>query len=141
MTMRAEPLQSTRPALVRPRFLQTVHGRWPRPLTTVVAGPGLCKTTLVAQAINEGSDLGHDFWARCSRSDGNPVILARHLASLMDAADRLDATAERGPEGLAEVVAELVWLRAPAHVCFVLEDLHDIPLGSDGTLFVASLVD
>src|SRR5687767_263711 len=52
-TFRHEPPEPSAAVVPRPRLLQSLLGRWEHPVTTVVGGAGMGKTTLLAQAVAE----------------------------------------------------------------------------------------
>ena len=52
-SFRFEPPEPVPGALTRPRLLRILLGRWEHRVTSVVGGPGLGKTTLLAQAVAE----------------------------------------------------------------------------------------
>lgn len=60
--------------VVRARLLALVDGRFGRPVTTVVAGAGFGKTTLLAQAMrrNLAEPRGIDAWVACQPGDEDP---------------------------------------------------------------------
>lgn len=117
--------------MLRERLLTRLDRRWTCRLVTVVAGPGFGKTSLLSAATNP--DRRHpdhrDVWLTCEPSDSGPVAFLEGLAQAM---------------GLAaasyEVVLRAVWQAAPAQVCFVLDDVHELREGSEGAQLLARLV-
>ena len=52
-SFRFEPPEPRPGSLTRPRLLGTLLGRWEHRVTSVVGGPGMGKTTILAQAVAE----------------------------------------------------------------------------------------
>src|ERR687895_398425 len=77
-------------ALVRPRLLRCLVGRWQHRVTSVVGGPGLGKTTLLAQAIAENrlAPRGEDAWIGLDQGDADGVVLARDVMAAVSAGGR-----------------------------------------------------
>ncbi len=126
---------------------------------SVVGGPGLGKTTLLAQAVAENrlAPRGEDVWLGLAPADADGDSLAR---------DMLAAVTAGAPEGAASVaayadalrvrmavpnprdespepavIADAVWRRAPTAVCLVVDDSHCLTPGSAGANWLAGLVD
>jgi ATP/maltotriose-dependent transcriptional regulator MalT/DNA-binding SARP family transcriptional activator len=139
--------------------LRSLLGRWDHRVTTVVGGPGLGKTTLLAQAVAENrlAPRGEDVWLGLEPGDADGDSLARDLLAAVTAA---------APEGAASVaayadalrvrmavpnprdespdpaaIADAVWRRAPTAVCLVIDDGHSLTQGSAGSIWLAGLVD
>ena len=138
---------SADPAPAAPRALL---GRWEHRVTVVVGGPGLGKTTLLAQAIAENrlAPRGRDVWIgvvprRCRRRRPGPRRVAAAVVAPVAgaAADRRrpGRRAGRGPGPAA--VAEAVWRQSPTAVCLVVDDVHWLPAGSPGAGWLAGLID
>jgi ATP/maltotriose-dependent transcriptional regulator MalT len=64
--------------MVRDRLTSLLAGRFDRPVTALVAGPGFGKTTLLAQAVrqNLASAVGIDAWVSCQPDDEEPAEFA-----------------------------------------------------------------
>jgi len=132
---------------LRQRLLTVLLGRFERRLVTVVAPAGFGKTTLLAQAVAENALLprGVDVWLSCEPADADgPSLLAGIGAALgtPDGRQRRRVTAGEGgfrAGDLDEVVAA-VWSRSPWPVALVLDDVHEIPAGSDGASLLDELV-
>ncbi|MGH9210084.1 MAG: BTAD domain-containing putative transcriptional regulator [Acidimicrobiales bacterium] len=128
----APALRST--ALVRPRLLRILHGRWEHRVAVVIGGAGLGKTTLLVQAMveNQLAPHGKDVWLALDHSDAD--------GGLGD--DLLRALDRRVPLGgaTAAAVAEAVWSRSPLPVCLLLDDCHLLPAGSSGHGLLVELV-
>ncbi len=117
-------------ALTRTRLLERLARRWDHRLVTVVAGPGFGKTALLVAATTayEGGG-GRDVWLSCEPADeaaDNLVGGLAHTFGLQPGAD-LDA------------VLDAVWTQAPTDVCIVLDDVHEIPVGSEGAAVLQRL--
>jgi len=66
--------------LVRRTAQQRIVGRWDRPLTTVVAGAGFGKTTLLGQAFETDRSLGEQRFFSVSASTAGAAAFAQLLA-------------------------------------------------------------
>jgi LuxR family maltose regulon positive regulatory protein len=122
--------------LTRPRLLRSLAKRWDRPLTLVIGGPGFGKTTLLAQAIAENrlAPRGDDVWLGLDSDDGDPEVLGRDLA-------RAIGGGAAGDAWTARAIADLVWARSPAAMALILDDVHDVPAGSEGLRLLADVLD
>ncbi len=102
-----------------------------------MGGPGLGKTTLLAQALAENllAPRGDDVWLGIEPSDTTGVSLGRDLLVALGGVvapnDQVDTAA----------ISAAVWRRTPALVCIVLDDLHLLSPGSAGHALVAALLD
>lgn len=111
-SFRFEPPTPRPGSLTRPRLLRALLGRWEHRVTTVVGGPGLGKTTLLAQAVAENllAPRGEDVWIGLGRDDADGDALARdvmaavlaHTATAPPADPRLVALATADPGPAAE---------------------------------------
>src|SRR5262245_14909729 len=121
-------------SLTRPRLLRSLLGRWQHRVTAVTGGPGLGKTTLLAQAIAENrmAPRGDDVWIGLEEHDADVDRLARVVATAVDGGGR-DGEGQGQGQGRAAhdravldpgVVADAVWRRAPTEACIVLDDVH-----------------
>lgn len=99
---------------------------------SVVAGPGFGKTALLVNAMADTSRPpgARDVWLSCEPADVAGEYLAGGLAEAFGL--------ERGLD-LDDLLAA-VWAEAPAPICFVLDDVHEIPAGSDGAATLARFV-
>ena len=132
-------------ALVRPRLLRGLVRRWEHRVTAVTGGPGLGKTTLLAQAMAENrlAPRGDDVWVGLEAHDADAERLARVVAAaLVDEARRgtLLVVPEPGVSASPVQVADMLWHRAPSEACLVLDDVHLVPAGSSGAQWLADLV-
>lgn len=131
----AAPVSARRQGVLRPRLVELLAGRHGRRLTTVVAGAGFGKTTLLAQALeqNQIDQRGRDVWLGLTRADGSADHL---LAGLADALG-IDTAVEPS----VDAVLGAVWRSAPTEVALVLDDLHLVPDPSPGLDVVLSLLE
>ena len=119
-------------AVLRARLLTRLARRWERRLVTVVAGPGFGKTSLLVSAMSQPSPAAddRDVWLSCEPSDADAESLLAGLGKALG----LDRCAS------VDDVVTAVWLRAPHRVCLVLDEVHEIPSGSDGARVLARLL-
>jgi LuxR family transcriptional regulator, maltose regulon positive regulatory protein len=117
--------------LPRLRLVRLLEGRWDRPVTLLVAGPGFGKTTVLAQTVraHQIAPRGIDVWVSCEAAYEDPVRFATALLDAMSADRR--APGRRATAGPRDVVDALI-RRAPLEVCLLLDDVHEIPPGSPG---------
>ncbi len=103
----------------RGRLLSVLGGRFERPVTTVVAGAGFGKTTLLAQALrqNLAAPVGIDAWVACQPDDEDPVQFAAACCRAMGA----DEAISRGRA--ADVIAAMRHM-SPIDVCLLIDDMH-----------------
>src|ERR1700749_1290077 len=80
--------------LPRLRLVRRLEGRWDRPVTLLVAGPGFGKTTVLAQAVraHQIAPRGIDVWLSCEAAYEDPV---RFATAILDAMS--DGGHDRGP--------------------------------------------
>jgi LuxR family transcriptional regulator, maltose regulon positive regulatory protein len=117
--------------LPRLRLVQRLEGRWDRPVTLLVAGPGFGKTTVLAQAVraHQVAPRGIDVWVSCEAAYEDPVRFATAILDAMPVDGH--APGPRATTGPRDVVDALIrW--APLEVCLLLDDVHEIPPGSPG---------
>ena len=121
--------------LPRLRLVDRLRGRWARPITLVVAGPGFGKTTALAQAVRSNllEPRGIDAWVSCEPGHEDADRLARSI---------LDALAVQTRPGVAGVrdIVEALLRCAPLDVCLLLDDVHEIPPDSPGAALLAAVV-
>ena len=121
----------------RLRLVRLLEGRWDRPVTLLVAGPGFGKTTVLAQAVraHQAAPRGIDVWVSCEAAFEDPVCFATALLDAMSAGGRARRSGRRAAPGSRDVVDALIrW--APLEVCLLLDDVHEIPPGSPGAAFL-----
>src|SRR5690242_1676842 len=123
--------------LPRLRLVRLLEGRWDRPVTLLVAGPGFGKTTVLAQAVraHQVAPRGIDVWVSCEAAYEDPVRFAVALLDAMSGDGRAREPRLRATTGPRDVVDALI-RRAPLEVCLLLDDVHEIPPGSPGAAFL-----
>jgi LuxR family transcriptional regulator, maltose regulon positive regulatory protein len=116
----------------RARLLAVLDKRWDCRLVTVRAGPGFGKTTLLGAAADAaGRPAGaRDVWLTCEPADRSAHHVVTGLAS----------AAGLAPDATLEALLEWVWSQAPAPVCFLLDEVHEVPAGTDGAQVLARIV-
>ena len=89
--------------LTRPRLLRSLAGRWHHRVTALTGGPGLGKTTLLAQAIAENrlAPRGEDVWVGVEPQDADADRLSRVVAAALAARDAAARAGASGPPGSA----------------------------------------
>ncbi|MGN6792118.1 MAG: BTAD domain-containing putative transcriptional regulator [Streptosporangiaceae bacterium] len=105
----------------RVRLLSVLAGRFERPVTTVVAGAGFGKTTLLAQAMrqNLAAPVGIDAWVSCQPDDEDPVQFTAACCRAIGA----DQTISRGRG--SDVIAAMRQV-SPIDVCLLIDDIHQL---------------
>ncbi len=99
-------------------------------MVTVVAGPGFGKTALLVAAMTHSRpEEGLDIWLSCEPGDRSATHLAGALARVLGLPSGADL----------DRILDAVWSRAPGKVCLILDDVHEIPAGSDGAALLARL--
>jgi ATP/maltotriose-dependent transcriptional regulator MalT/DNA-binding SARP family transcriptional activator len=165
-SFRFDPPEPRESQLTRSRLLGPLLGRWDHRVILLVGGPGLGKTTLLAQAVHENrlAPRGDDVWVGIEAHDADGDGLAHAVLHALTAGQGDPAGPGAGPghgpggnggnggnghgpggndHGDATGptrVAELVWQRSPQQVCLVLDDVHLLPPGSDGAEWLSRLV-
>lgn len=124
----------------RPRLLDRLRQRFTHPLTTVVAGSGFGKTTLLGQAVhaNEGHPVGIDVWLSCEPTDAAASSFATDLAAALWRGPPAEAL---GVAALAEVVTSAIWQRSPRQIALILDDVQEVPPGSTGVALLQAVLD
>src|SRR5512142_351915 len=138
---RLAPPEPTRPLLVRPRLLAVLQQRFDRQLTTVVAGPGFGKTSLLARAVAEHrlAPRGVDIRLGCQPGDASVSVLAAGLLAALDAPVPAGNSVETA--AVVAAVAAAICRRSPTPVALLVDDAHLIPPGSPGAALLAALAD
>ena len=105
----------------RGRLLSVLAGRFERPVTTVIAGAGFGKTTLLAQAMrqNLAAPVGIDAWVSCQPDDEDPVQFAAVCCRAIGA----NQVVSRGRG--ADVIAAMRQV-SPIDVCLLIDDVHQL---------------
>jgi LuxR family transcriptional regulator, maltose regulon positive regulatory protein len=117
----------------RARLLAVLDKRWDCRLVTVRAGPGFGKTTLLGAVLADAARRpagARDVWLTCEPADCSADHLLAGLASAAGLAS--DAT--------LEVLLEWVWSQAPAPVCFLLDEVHEVPAGTGAAQVLSRVV-
>ncbi|MGH9233207.1 MAG: BTAD domain-containing putative transcriptional regulator [Acidimicrobiales bacterium] len=145
-SFRFQPPEPRRGSLTRPRLLRALLGRWEHRVTTVVGGPGLGKTTLLAQAVieNQLAPRGEDVWIGLEKGDAHSDLLARDvMAAVSGEGDRAAGVAPGTPRAAPDPapVADAMWRRSPTELCLVVDDVHWLAPGSPGARWLTALVD
>ena len=120
--------------MVRGRLTSLLTGRFDRPVTTLVAGPGFGKTTLLAQAVrqNLAGPVGIDAWVSCQPDDEEPAEFAAACCRAIG----LQQSGSASPG--SDVLAVMRWL-SPLDVCLIVDDVHQIA-GSPAERLLAQIV-
>jgi LuxR family transcriptional regulator, maltose regulon positive regulatory protein len=150
-SFRFDPPEPRSGSLTRPRLLRALLARWERRVVTVVGGPGLGKTTLLAQSVAENrlAPRGVDVWIGAEVADADGDGLARDVAAALAVAASDASGSGEGRDGGADpavtpsarAVADAVWRRAPVEVCLFFDNVHQIPPGSAGATWLTELVE
>jgi LuxR family transcriptional regulator, maltose regulon positive regulatory protein len=124
----------------RLRLVRLLEGRWDRPVTLLVAGPGFGKTTVLAQAVraHQVAPRGIDVWVSCQAAHEDPACFAMALLDAMSVDGRPRGSGRLAAPGPREVVDALI-RRAPLEVCLLLDDVHEIPPGSPGAALLGEV--
>src|SRR6187549_3330922 len=82
-SFRFDPPAARADLLTRPRLLRGLLDRWDHQVVAVVGGPGLGKTTLLAQAMAENrlAPRGEDLWIGLEPPDADGESLAKAVAT------------------------------------------------------------
>jgi ATP/maltotriose-dependent transcriptional regulator MalT len=124
--------------LVRERLLERLRGRWTAPVTIVTAPPGYGKTTLLVQAVaaNERVPLGVDLWLAC----GPDAAMASSLGAALCRAVGARPADHGDVAETADAVVEALWARSPQQAALVVDDVHEVPAGSEAAALLARIV-
>lgn len=122
--------------IVRSGLLSRLDLRWQTPITTIVAGAGFGKSTVVAQArrLQSLAPDGLEVYHRCD--DGDEAA-SRLAASIVRSVDRDRATSREPVDSVLDALASV----APVPVCLILDDVHELPEGSSGAQLVSDLLE
>jgi LuxR family transcriptional regulator, maltose regulon positive regulatory protein len=127
-----------REMLVRARLVDRLRARWRVPVTVVVAPAGYGKTTLLAQAIaaNETAPMGVDCWLACDHD----TMTASTLGEGLYRAVELPFDPGRDVDEVAAAVTEARWAQSPRQVALVVDDVHEVPPGSEAADLLEAVV-
>jgi DNA-binding SARP family transcriptional activator len=122
------------------RLVRLLEGRWDRPVTLLVAGPGFGKTTVLAQAIraHQVAPRGIDVWVSCEAAFEDSACFAQALLDAISAGEPARGPGRRAAPGAKDVAGALI-RRAPLEVCLLLDDVHEIPPGSPGAALLGEI--
>ena len=111
--------------VVRTRLVSVLDARFDRLVTTIVAGAGFGKTTLLAQAMrrNLAAPLGIDGWVSCQPDDQDPACFV--AACCRAAGVEPVGTVARSTDVLAAMRD-----MSPIDVCLLIDDVHEL-IGSE----------
>jgi DNA-binding SARP family transcriptional activator len=125
--------------LVRERLLDRLRQRWFVPATVLTAPAGYGKTTLLTQALtaNAAAAVGIDLWMACGPDVATLSALGEGLRQAVGARTRPHST---GVADIAEDVVEALWQRSPQQVTLLIDDVHEIPPGSEAAELLAAVV-
>jgi DNA-binding SARP family transcriptional activator len=125
--------------LLRPRLLSALQARFRARLTTVSAGPGFGKTTLLTQAAAENRLAPHgvDVWLTCTPGDSTASSLARSLSE----AFQLPGPDTWRPEVVMDRLEAAVWAASPQQVVLVIDEAHLVARGSAGGKLLATVLE
>src|SRR6185312_1141472 len=114
----------------RLRLVRQLEGRWDRPVTLLVAGPGFGKTTVLAQAVraHQAAPRGIDVWLSCEAAYEDPVCFATALLDALSADGRAREPARRGSPGATFLREVARTLPATAHLVLSGREAPDVPL-------------
>ena len=119
--------------LPRARLVERLAARFDADVTLVVAGAGFGKTIALAQAMrsNATAPRGIDVWVSCEPTDEDASGLVGAIIGALDADPPAGSPIERLLEALHHV--------APTDVCVIVDDVHELPSGSDAERLVQEL--
>lgn len=134
--MSSRPFRTRAPqidgAILRRRVQRVLHRRFDQRVTVVQAGAGFGKTTALGQAVEQNRLLpqGLDVWLGCEPGDED----GSHLLSGLAAAVGLPDDANR--DGVLATLAA----HSPTAVCVIVDDVHEIPPGSQGAALLEAVI-
>ena len=108
-------------------------------VTLLVAGPGFGKTTVLAQAVRAHllAPRGIDAWVSCEAAHEDSACCAKACSTPCPRTD-VPANPAAGRPGARDVPEALIH-RAPLEVCLLLDDVHEIPVGSPGAALLREI--
>jgi len=125
--------------LVRSRLLDRLRKRWFTPVTVLVAPAGYGKTVLLTQAMSANSEaaVGIDLWLACAPDMATLSAFGEGLRQAVGARTR---SSGRAVADVAADVVEALWQRSPQQVTLLVDDVHEIPEGSEAAELLAAVV-
>jgi DNA-binding SARP family transcriptional activator len=125
--------------MLRPRLLDLLQARFRTRLTTVTAGPGFGKTSLLAQAVaeNQLAPRGDDVWLTCWEGDS----AASSFGAALAAAFGLSWGPSWDPALVVDAVVAAIWSRSPEQVALILDEAQHVAVGSPGAALLATLLE
>ncbi len=113
-----------RETLARSRLIAAADRRWQGGLSLMVGGPGMGKSTLIAQMMVESDALGRgrEYVVRC-QPGWTADALHRHVCQRLGIEEDLAVLADAGP---GEVVCQFLWSSAPERVGLILDDAQHL---------------
>jgi DNA-binding SARP family transcriptional activator len=125
--------------LVRDRLLDRLRRRWFVPVTVLTAPAGYGKTVLLTQAMTANSQaaVGIDLWMACGPDVATLSALGEGLRQAVGARPR---SAGQGVPEIAGDIVEALWQRSPHQVTLLVDDVHEIPAGSEAADLLAAVV-
>jgi len=123
---------STGNSLLRREVQRELLARFEARVTVLQAGAGFGKSTSLAQAFEQNllSPVGTDYWLACEPSDSEADYLTAGLRVAVGLT----------PEGPVREIAHLLASSAPTETCLIIDDSHEIPLGSSGAKVLDELI-
>lgn len=136
--VRLAPPDPGQALLLRPRLLARLQARFRARLTTVVAGPGFGKTSLLAQAVAENrlAPQGRDIWLTCREDDAAASSLAHGLFT----AFQLPGASSWEPGVVTDRIVAELWRRSPEQIAIVVDEAHLVPAQSPGGRLLSVLL-
>lgn len=130
------PQSPLRVEIARSSLLDVLASRFDVPVTTIAAGPGFGKSTLLAQAIrrNQAAPRGVDAWVACQSGDENEEQFVCAILEAVGPAEPANAGSPffRVLEALRSV--------SPLNVCLVIDDVHELADGCSALRVLAEVI-
>lgn len=135
---RGEPGTTLLSTIERPHLVRMLQQRFRSRLTTVVAGPGFGKSTLIAEAWrdNLAAQRGTDVYVPCTPLDVN----ASHFGEGIMAALGLSGPVPPTVEAIVTSITRALALRAPEHIAVIVDDSHLLLADTGGERLLAQLL-
>ena len=122
----------------RPDLVRTLRHRFQSRLTTIVAGPGFGKSTLLSEAWHDNlsKPLGFDLYVPCTPLDVNASQLGEGIMAGLGLTGPVPPTTD----ALVVAVARAISLRAPEQVAIMVDDSHLVLPDSGGAKLLAQML-